>query len=202
MTVAITTYQDLVTSEHSTKPKFMGLVSATVSGFVDLQNFIQSFPDNFDVDAAYWAQLDGIGQRIGMSRNLQALAPGFHIPAPANVVPLLDAYYSILIHSKIKTNTWLGTIADAVRFAPNLLGAGSNVFIVDLQNMTMQIAVAGVIPNTSMQAALVGGYLELRPAGVLCEYYIPSVPGPLFGFDSNNTNIAGFDTGVWAIQIG
>lgn len=65
----------------------------------------------------------------------------------------------------------------------------------------MDIALLGPTPDAVTYALFVGGYLSLIPAGVgVNNYYLPTVPNePVFGFDAQNSGIAGFDTGAWAI---
>lgn len=204
MSSQVITYSDLITSEHANRPKFVGVVQASAQPFVDLQNFLQSLPANFDIDTATNVRLDTLGQWVGLKRNLQAVAPGLHTQAPIGAAPLNDTDYSYGLHSKVLTNSWDGTIASAYgTLSPNFLGFGCNLFMIDNQNMTMTTAIAGNVPSLGLQAALLGGYLEVRPAAVLSDYYVPTAPGgALFGFDIENQFISGFDSSVWANKIG
>lgn len=195
-------YLELVTSQHAGKPKFRALLQLLAQSQVDLINFYQSLPSTeFDVDLARWTGLDFIGVRIGLDRSLRATAPGIYTQAPpAGVVPLADNDYKILIRGKIGANQFLGSIESAYQKLTNIFGnTGSYLFIQDYQDMSIAIAVSGNVPSAAFMAALSGGYMQVRPAGVLAKYYYPTAPGgPLFGFDVQNQFIAGFDTGVWA----
>ena len=198
----ISDYQGLITSEHADKPKFMAMVGAVAQGFVDLQNFLESLQAEFDIDSARWQQLDMIGVRIGLDRNLRATAPGIYVQAPpAAAVPLADNDYKILIRGKIGANKWDGTIRGAYADLLNIFGAssGSTLFMVDHQDMSITVAIAGAVPSDAFKAALSGGYMHVRPCGVLADYAFPTAPGgPLFGFDAENAFVSGFDVGVWA----
>ena len=199
--VAITDYQALITSLHADKPKFMAMVGAVTQGFVDNTNFIQSLPAAFDIDQAQWTELDKIGVWVGLDRSLRATAPGLYVQAPpVGIVPLIDADYQILLKGKIGSNNWNGTIKDAFVKLTNIFGeTGSVLFMIDNQNMSMIIAIAGDVPSDAFKAALSGGYMQVRPCGILAEYLYPTEPGgPLFGFDVDNEFIGGFDHGVWS----
>jgi hypothetical protein len=71
------------------------------------------------------------------------------------------------------------------------------VYVQENLNMTLTF-VFNFLPTNAQQAIVQDSGVLPRPAGVLIIYEWPSVSGPLFGFDSNNSFIAGFDTGLWA----
>jgi hypothetical protein len=199
MTANISTYQALITSEHASKPNFMAMVGAVSQGFVDLQNFLGSLQAAFDVDEAQWTQLDMIGTRVGLTRNLGTGLPGIYTQVNPSLVPLSDADYSVLLHGKIAANSWDGTIETAYNNLQNALGPNSRLFMIDNQDMTMTIAVAGAVPDAGVEAAVSGGYMQFRPAAVYAKYAFPTAPGgPLFGFGVDNSFIGGFGHGVWA----
>jgi hypothetical protein len=76
--------------------------------------------------------------------------------------------------------------------------SGSYAFLIDNQDMTITIGVAGDPPSATQLALLTGGYIALKPQSVDINYYIsPTASGPLFGFDASNQYIAGFDQGSW-----
>jgi hypothetical protein len=65
--------------------------------------------------------------------------------------------------------------------------------------MHMAMALTGPIPDVVTQALFIGGYFDLKPAGVrIDKYYLPAEPNvPYFGFGVNNDNIAGWGIGYW-----
>lgn len=191
-------YTGLITAQHAQRPKFVAMVGAVAGGMVDLQNFTSSLVGEFDIDTARWKQLDALGVRIGLDRNLRATTPGLYTQAPAGAAPLSDSDYSVLLHGKIGANQWDGTKASAFNTVQNLFpGTGAAVFYVDHQDMTITIAVAGAVLDEGMKQALVCGYMNVRPEGVLADFAFTTAPAPIFGFDIENSYISGFDVGAW-----
>nr|WP_231941640.1 DUF2612 domain-containing protein [Burkholderia sp. PAMC 28687] len=68
--------------------------------------------------------------------------------------------------------------------------------------MTIDYGIAGTLPSAVFLALLRGGYIPLKPEAVhINGYYTPSVTNtPLFGFDTENFYISGFDVGSWAVS--
>lgn len=195
---AVADYTGLITAQHAQRPKFVAMVGAVVGGLVDLQNFTTSLIAEFDVDTARWKQLDALGVRVGLDRNLRATAPGLYTQAPAGAAPLSDSDYSTLLHGKIGANRWNGTKSDALVNVENLFpGTGAKVFYLDHQNMTITIGVAGAVLNYSMRQALICGYMGVRPEGVLADFVFTTAAAPIFGLDLETDYIAGLDVGAW-----
>lgn len=211
-------YTGLITSEHSSKPRFSAMVAAVAQCFVDQQNLVNSLPASFDLDTAIGAQLDIIGLWVGITRNVKTPLNVYFSLDTANLgfdqgnwqgpfdpstglTSLDDGTYRTLLRAKIAANSWDGTIPAAASAYANLFaGSGSLIFIQDNQDMTMTVGVSGAIPSALLRALFSGGYLPLRPEGVLANYVVPSVNNtPLFGMDVTNSYIAGFDSGSWAV---
>ncbi|MFZ5936576.1 DUF2612 domain-containing protein [Pseudomonas sp. HS6-2] len=75
---------------------------------------------------------------------------------------------------------------------------GNYAYLVDNQDMSISIGLAGDPPSAIQWALLTGGYITPKPQSVNVKYfYSPSTSGPLFGFDTSNQYIAGFDQGSW-----
>lgn len=198
--MSIDTYTALITSEHNQRPKFMAMVGAVAGGFVDLLAFTGSLPGEFDPGTARWKQLDALGERVGLDRNLRATTPGLYDQAPTGVAPLSDTDYSILLRGKIAANNWDGTKAGALANVRDLFpGTGAKVFYIDHHDMTITIAVSGAVLDVGMRQALVCGYMQVRPEGVLADYIFTSAAAPIFGLDLDTEYIAGLDIGAWAV---
>lgn len=198
--MSVADYTGLITSEHANRPKFAAMVGLVAGCFVDAQTFLRSLPTEFDIDTARWTQLDALGVRLGLSRNLQATGPGLYTQAPTGVAPLSDGDYATLLRGKIGANNWDGTKASALTHVRNLFpGTGALVFYEDHQDMTITIAVAGAVLDAGMRQALACGYMQVRPEGVLADYAFTSVAGPIFGLDVENDYIAGLDVGAWYV---
>lgn len=199
--MSVADYTGLITSEHNQRPKFMAMVAAVAGGMVDLQAFMSSATVEYDIDTARWLQLDAIGVRVGLDRNLRATTPGLYVQAPpAGVAPLSDGDYSVLLRGKIGANHWNGTKADAFTRLQDLFpGTGAKLFYIDHQDMTISICVAGAVLNAGMRQALACGYMQVRPAAVLADYQFTSAAAPIFGLDLDTEYIAGLDIGAWAV---
>jgi RNAse (barnase) inhibitor barstar len=212
-------YTSLITSEHSSKPKFAAMVAAVSQCFADQINVMQSIPAAFDLDQAIGVQLDAVGLWVGITRQLKlplnvyfsldTVNLGFDqgswqgpFDPSSGLVSLDDATFRTLIRTKIAANSWDGTIPGAAAAYANLFaGSGSNIFLIDHQDMTMTVGISGAIPSAVTRALVSGGYLHLKPEGVRVDYYFVSSVNntPLFGFDVQNSFISGFDTGSWAV---
>lgn len=208
-------YTDRITSEHADKPKFVAAVEVATDPFVEGQGVVTTLPFDFDLDAAVGAQLDVVGQWVGVTRyvltplanvyfSLDTPGLGFDegywlgpFDPTQGLTTLSDDFYRILIRATIALNNWDGTIGPAVAaIAP--LFPNNLVYIQDNQNMTIDVAVIGPPVDVVLAALLTGGYLALKPVTVRINYYFPSAPdGPIFGFDGASEYIAGFDVGSW-----
>lgn len=212
----ITYYTGKITSQHADKPKFMAMVEAVAQCFLDTTKVTSSIPAAFDLDTAVEAQLDNVGEWVGISRNvdtpltnvyfaLDTPSLGFDQGAwrgpfdPATGITRLDnETYRTLIRAKIGANHWDGTLGESKAILDLVFSGDTFVFIQDNQDMTITIGVVGAQPSALELALLTGGHIPIKPQSVGISYYIvPSVDGPIFGFDVNNQYIAGFDTGAW-----
>lgn len=200
---SVDNYSRLVTSQHAARPKYTAMVAAVAQCFVDLQNFLYSLPVEFDPQSARWTELDAIGVRAGLDRNLRAVSPGLYVQAPpTGTVPLSDSDYSVLLRGKIGANLWDGTIAGAYANLTRMFNdTGAVLFMVDNFDMTITSYVAGAVLDQSMRQALACGYLQARPAGVLSNYLFTSAAAPVFGLDVENQFISGLDVGAWAVGV-
>lgn len=193
-------YLRLLPSGHADKPKFTAMVGAVTQGFDSVRGFLGSLLTEFDIDVARWQQLDMIGQRVGLDRNLRATTQGLYVQAPpAGSVPLSDSDYQVLLRGKIGANQWDGSVSGAYQNLLGIFGAGgaSSLIIQDNQDMSIYVCVTGAVPGSGFKAALSGGYMQVRPAGVQAFYVYPTAPGgALFGFDMNNQYVQGFEAGV------
>lgn len=222
MTALLTDYTSLITSEHADKPKFMAMVSLLAQWGVDRRNMLASIPGLFDIDSAVGQQLDFIGEWVGVKRTLSVPLSGVYFSFDTSgvgfdqgtwlgpydpttgLVSLPDDQYRILLYATIAANNWDGTVPGAYTAWNTIFQPlGYSVLISDNQDMTMSIVLVGPTPDAVTLALFTGGYLNLRPAGVgITNYYLPSVPdSPVFGFDVENTSIAGFDVGGWVTTV-
>lgn len=213
----VDSYLGLITGMHAGKPKFEAMIKALVEPIVAQQAFLEHLPIDFDIDTAIGVQLDKVGEWVGRTRFVSVPIAGawfsFDIDrrgfdqgvwyqpqydTPAGITRLDDDTYRTLLRAKIAANNWDGTLPSAKRALEILFPSGdTRIIVIDNQDMTITFGVAGVIPSALFIALLSQGYLPLKPEGVRADYLITTVPGPLFGFDVQNSLIAGFDTGAW-----
>jgi len=212
----LTDYIGLVTSEHAARPNFNAVLESILQPFVDNINMLQSLPNKFDLDVAQGVQLDVVGQWIGITRNLREPIVGVYFAFDTNdvgwdqgvwfdpfspeegIISLDDETYRILLYFKIAANIWDGGLLSAEEILQPILvtNPGTHFFIQDNLDMTISIGISGVSPSALTLALLTQGYFELRPAAVdIAQVFLP--PGPFFGFDNQNYNISGWDTGFW-----
>lgn len=219
--MTIQRYLDLITSEYSDKPNFLATVSFMVSLPVQVQNLMGSMIAIFDLDTPpVGQQLDIIGRWVGIGRNVVIPITGVYFTwdgtdpfvgwdfgtwqptyEPTEITTLPDDAYLTLIRAKIAANQWDGTINGAYAIwdavFPNF-----TILIDDLQNMSYNMAFVGGIIDSLTLALITGGYIPLRPEGVLInEYFVPIDTNPLFAWDISNSFLAGWDTGSWAREI-
>jgi hypothetical protein len=206
-------YLDLITSEHADKPLYLATITTLVNGFVDQINLDSGLILLFDVDTAQGEQLDVLGVWIGFSRQVSTLldayfsfddaALGFDLgtwkgpyDSPYGFSLLDDATYRIMLKAKIGANIWDGTretmqiILDAI-----FVGTGLSPAIIDNQDMSIDVILFGPLISVVLATLLTDGYVPLKPAGVRINYALST--GPIFGFDSSTSFVAGFDTGTW-----
>ncbi len=215
----VSDYTALITSEHADKPKFVALVETNVAVPVRVANLVASMPELFDVDTAVGQQLDMVGQWAGVSRNVNIPITGVYFTwdsvdaegwdygtwqppnQPFAVTSLPDDAYRVLIKARIAANQWDGTTPGAYAIWDSVFTAFT-ILIQDHTDMSYDLAIVGGIIDSLTLALLTGGYIPLRPEGVLInEYFVPVNSGPLFGWDVDSDFITGWDSGSWAKEV-
>ncbi|WP_241300982.1 DUF2612 domain-containing protein [Burkholderia cenocepacia] len=217
----LTEYTELITSEHSHKPRFMAVVATLVQPLVDQMNLIESMPGKFDLDVAVGDQLDTLGVWVGVSRKIRTPLTGIYFSfdiaglgfdqgtwkgpfdPDTGLTVLDDDTYRLVIRAKIGANHWDGTLEQSAAILNSIFDTDTHVFIEDHQDMSMTIGIAGKVPPATFLALLSGGYIPLKPEGVRVNYtVVTTVDGsPLFGFDMSNQLVAGFDAGAWSRPV-
>lgn len=212
----ITRYTGKITSEHAEKPKYMAMVDGVSNCFLGATTAADHLPDDFDLDIAVGAQLDVVGQWVGVSRNIATPLSGVYFALdtenlgfdqgawqgpfdPDTGITILDDdTYRTLLRARIGANRWNGTLEQSKAILDLVFSGDTFVFIQDNQDMTITVGVTGKRPTALQLSLLTGGYIQIKPQSVGIDYYIaPTDDGPLFGFDGNNKYVAGFDIGSW-----
>lgn len=219
----IASYLSRITSEHSDKPKFMATVAAVVQPCADIVGGLAQFSSSFDLDWAVGAQLDVVGEWVGLSRNiavpilgvyfsLDDAALGFDqgvwkgpFDPSSGITRLSDEPYRTLLRAKIALNSWDGSIPQSNEiWAKVFAGTGIKVYTIDNGDMTMATVLGGTTsPDALTRALFSQAYLQLKPEGVqhLGTGYITVLGAPAFGFDVQTGAVGGFDRGAWVAPI-
>lgn len=177
-------YLDLVTSEYRQQPKFISMLTILAQWAVDRRILLAGLRTvSFDLDTAFGAQLDVVGQWVGLSRTLSVPVSGvyfaFNTPGlgfnqgvwfnssdPSDgVITMDDATYRLMLRAKIAANTWDGSLGDANTKLASIFQGGS-VQITDNFDMTQTITIDGTAPSALFEELVNQGYIQLKPAGV------------------------------------
>jgi hypothetical protein len=199
------------------------MISSDVSLPVQVQNLLSSMIPIFDLSLPpVGNQLDIIGQWVGISRNVNIPITGVYFSfdgtdptvgwdqgtwqpynQPTSITVLPDDAYLTLIRAKIAANNWDGTIKGAYEIWDSIF-PNFSILIQDYQNMTYALAIIGGIVDSLTVALLTGGYISLRPEGVLItEYFIATDTNPAFAWDiiMPSTSLSGWDSGSWLKEV-
>lgn len=178
-------YLGLITSQYQNSTIFLTWLTAVLQIVADLQACLATITDAFTLSEAAGAQLDIIGNLVGVSRVVTF--------QPSNSVSpkLDDNTYVLLIQAKIAQNQWDGQLQSLYTIWQGLF-PGGQISVQDNQNMTAQIFLSGSF-SSIVQDLINNGYIVPRPEAVLYNYIFANLP--TFGFDENNEFIAGFDIG-------
>lgn len=220
--MTVNDYLNLITSAFRQKPKFTATVQLDVSVQVRVQQLLQSMIPLFDVDNAVGDQLDILGKWIGVSRNIAIPIPSTGIyfswdgtdptvgwdygswqdpNQPVDITSLPDDAYRTLIRAKIAANRWDGTTDGAYAIWDQIF-PNYTILIQDNQDMTYALAVVGGTIDSLTLALLTGGYIPLKPEGVLVSYYYVSVDADkVFGWDVESSVLGGWDEAAWVKEI-
>ncbi len=200
----------------------MAFVAMLVQPFADIAARLAALAELYDLDSATGAQLDVLGQWIGVSRNLVVPLPDVYFSwdsatlgwesatwlgpydALTGLASLPDDAYRTLLRARIVANHWDGTVPGAYAVWAAVFGNSGErrIFLQDNQDMTMLVGIAGTPMDVVTKSLLLSGYLDLRPAGVLLAGYVrSSVDGtPMLGWDIEDADISGWDVGAWAVK--
>ena len=193
-------YLNRLTHLYTNSPKLNALLYVLLKKFDDVSQCLTSFDTALDLDSAVGAQLDALGTIAGASRTLP-FQPSFGIS------PVLDdTTYRTYIKAKIGQNQWDGTQTNLYALWHQLFPT-VRIVVADNQNMsaTLDIGglpssilidmIAGYAVNGATSGVVQDGLIVPRPESV--EYLFNLGTLPTFGFDLDNSYVAGWDVGHW-----
>lgn len=189
MQVDLNFYLDLVTSEHSTKPKYMAWLSVLLTPLIDAIRLNEDVKKAFDLNTAIGAQLDIIGKWLEQSRQVNFQ------PTDGSSSILSDNYYRTVLKAKVVKNQWKGTISNFYSFW-NVLFKGQplQIYLVDNQDMEPIAIIWSSSVDQMMQDLIANNYIVPKPAGLgLTVRRIDA--DTTFGFFG--TEFTGFNTGTF-----
>jgi hypothetical protein len=221
-------YLDLITSEHRNRPNYIQAMTNVLQPFADLLYVYEQLNSvSFDLDTAIGVQLDAVGVRVGVSRQLSEPLPNVYFSfgvvglgfgqgvwfgpySPVlGIVSLPDDGYRTLIRATIAANHWNGTVENAYSYWNVLLGfVNSGLLIQEFSPGEVLLALTGT-PDAVTQALFLYGHIDPRPATIEVRSRLaPSVVNtPYFGFwpagvtMPETTYIGGFGQGAWGITL-
>lgn len=213
-------YVELITNEHRGKPNYEAMIRGVLQPLVNDFNFNLALNEAFDVDTAIGVQLDQIGIWVGFPRIIKApiyVYFSFDIPElgfdlglwkgrfdpESGLIELDDETYRFFIKVKIGANHWDGSLPEFDRVMNKILQTdNTGVFVVDNQDMSMDVYFYGMPVSALVRGVLLNGYLAMKSEAVRWEYNEPSVlKTPYFGFDVESEKVNGFDVGSFAISL-
>lgn len=136
-------YLELIPSQFQSAPKFMAWCSFWGQQLIAVRDAMAGITPNFDLDAAYGAQLDAIGLWIGAPRGIETPIPNIYftvgdpnlgvgqgvIKGPFDtddgVTSLDDQTYRLLLKAKLGLNVWDGTAPQLAQILSNIFGLGT-----------------------------------------------------------------------------
>lgn len=207
-------YVDLVTSQHSQRPKFTALLAAVTAPLQQVQDALLGVPSKFDLDTATGDQLDTLGRWVGMGRSLviplaqdffswntvglgwnQANWKGPYVSS-VGITVLGDDLYRLAIRAKILKNYTDGTAEQLVQIlAPALQSLGVTLVPVDKFDMSLDLHVIGA-PDAQVLELINRGYIVPKPMGVRINVVMGGGSGThLFALDDA---ASGLDVGTFA----
>lgn len=184
-------YTSLITSQHKQKPNFAFVVGWLANSVGQMVDAFIAMASLFDLDNAQGEQLDFIGKWINVSRRLEVPLNIFFSWDTTDlgwdegvwlgghedgsfVVLMDDDTYRNVLQAMALGNHWDGTLTS---LQPILQTAfpKNTIWMVDNQDMTVDIHVTGPHLPDIVVAALQGPLAALRPAGVaIANYHLPA----------------------------
>lgn len=159
--------RDLVPSWNASKPKYMAFLWMLLGLADDYRKLLDDIPGAFSVDEAVGAQLDILGEWLGVSRILP------FAPRSENASRRLDDDdFRLLIRAQIARNTWDGTNEGAYEIFSTVFPT-FGIKLEDKQDASINVILSGFF--TELQLEMINaGMLIPHPAGVFMTYEIPA----------------------------
>ena len=155
-------YELLISEQNSRRQKYMGLVQSVLEMGSGVASVVESFDEAFDVDNAAGAQLDIIGDLVGVKRLLD------YAPSVGDR-EMSDDEYRTCIRMAVARNEWDGSNAGVFEAYRVLEASGVGINYLDNQNMTVTLNIVDAL-SVRMYEILRNIGVLLVPAGVDVEF--------------------------------
>ena len=164
MTFTINDYLSLVESQHKPRPKFMAILRKYLEMGMSAQENALNIENAFSLENAIGAQLDIIGQLVGVSRNYP------YIEGSSSDGVMSDDQYRLVIRATIARNRWDGSFHSfADTWNEVFAGLPMTAAVRDNMDMSCTVTVSGDFDD-EIAALIVNGYVFPKPMGVQMTY--------------------------------
>lgn len=210
-------YTDLIAGAHTKKPKFTDWVYALTEPINQARRGMIDLMGSFDLATAVGDQLDAVGARIGLPRELPipiyntffALDDVDGIGLDLGVwkgkyedgnqtISLGDNIYRLALKAKIMINHFTGQTKDLYGDLKELFSSfnasDALTYVIDYQNMNIEIAVDRDRTPEILWALLTTRILNYVSAGVGSDITNHAI---YFAWDENTMYLRGWDYGSW-----
>ena len=210
-------YTDLIAGYHVGKARYTSWVFTLTEPLRIARERLAAMREDFDVDTAIGAQLDAVGVRVGVSRNLPmtltdvyfalddvdgigldlGVWKGVYDPVDGTTT-LGDETYRAVIKAKIAQNHWDGTRGSLPDFLGEVLGQfGQPAKVLDLEDLDTMHVVLHLTKDTTppiVWELFSRRIIDVTAAGVSVDLVDNN---PWFGFDYETASVKGLDESDW-----
>ncbi len=210
-------YTDLIAGAHTNKPRFTDWVYALTEPINQARRGMINLMGSFDLATAVGDQLDAVGARIGFPRELPVPITDVFFAlddvdgigldlgvwkgtweSGTSTIRMGDNIYRLALGAKILVNHFSGQTKDLFGNLKQIFAtfgaADALTYVVDFQNMHVEIGINRAKTPEILWAILTQGILNLVSAGVGMQVGENHM---YFAWDENNIYLNGWDYGSW-----
>ena len=210
-------YTDLIAGAHKQRPKFTAWVFTLTESLDTARNRLIELQTQFNLETAQGEQLDAIGARVGVSRNVPTKIVNVFFAlddvdgiglnlgiwrgeydSEDGITRLDDSIYRQVIKTKIIINHWDGkneTLKRVIKQVLDNFGIESRAIdLNDLQTMHIALCITKSETPPIVWELITRRILDIVTAGVGVEI---TDNVPWFGFDYDTASVKGLDSAHW-----
>lgn len=190
MSLSTNKYTDLIAGYHFEKPLFTEWLYQLTQPLITAQNRLAQMQSDFDIDTAVGAQLDAVGVRVGISRNLPSPILGVYFSfdiagvgfdegiwlgayeSSEGTTTLDDETYRQVLKTKVLTNHWDGTTEGLFYVLDQVEKIfGCPIVYKDNQNMSVSILLESSTTPPIVWNVLSRKFVDITTAGVNINFF-------------------------------